>query len=294
MSQAPEEREDKNAVFGDDEQQQRRTPMQDPQHHVPQPLADLGIHVPVEVVPLPSRGVVYPKTSPLHMASEVQIRAMTSREEDILTSRALIKSGVVISRLIQSCLVDKRVNVREMLSGDMNAIMVAVRITGYGSLYETRAKCPRCDYEQDHSVDLSQIPIKYLELQPIEPGVNLFQTTLPKTGVRVLFKFMTGVDEEETMASADEQKKRKGRESNLITSYLSRCVVSVNDREDRSTISRFVTSMPAGDSKFLRKLISNSEPGLEMKTTLRCDDPECGAIEEVPIPLGVSFFWPDS
>jgi hypothetical protein len=51
---------------------------------------------------------------------------MTAREEDILTSRALIKKGTVITNLLQSCVVDKRVDVQKMLSGDRNAVMVAL------------------------------------------------------------------------------------------------------------------------------------------------------------------------
>ncbi len=91
---------------------------------------DFGYEVPVEAVPLPSKGTVYPADSPLHGQETVEIRAMTAKEEDILTSRALIKKGTVITHLIQSCLVNKQIDVNEMLVGDRNAIMTALRITG--------------------------------------------------------------------------------------------------------------------------------------------------------------------
>jgi hypothetical protein len=91
---------------------------------------DFGFEVPIESVPLPSNGVVYPADSPLHDRETVDIRSMTAREEDILTSRALIKKGTVITELIRSCLTDKRIQVQDMLAGDRNAIMVALRITG--------------------------------------------------------------------------------------------------------------------------------------------------------------------
>ena len=65
---------------------------------------DFGFEIPVESIPLPSNGAVYPADSPLHCRETVDIRAMTAREEDILTSRALIKKGTVITELIKSCL----------------------------------------------------------------------------------------------------------------------------------------------------------------------------------------------
>jgi hypothetical protein len=101
---------------------------------------DFGFEVPLESVPLPSNGVVYPSESALHMKETVEIRSMTAREEDILTSRALIKKGTVITELIKSCLIDKRIDVSTMLSGDRNALMVALRVTGYGAEFDKKVQ----------------------------------------------------------------------------------------------------------------------------------------------------------
>ena len=77
---------------------------------------DFGFEIPVESVPLPSKGVVYDTDSPLYGCDTVEIRAMTAREEDILTSKALIKKGTVITHLLESCLIDKRIKTNEMLA----------------------------------------------------------------------------------------------------------------------------------------------------------------------------------
>ena len=82
---------------------------------------------------------------PWHACETVDIKAMTAREEDILTSRAFIKKGTVITELIRSCLVDKRIDPNSLLSGDRNALMVAIRVTGYGVEYSTEVTCPVCD-----------------------------------------------------------------------------------------------------------------------------------------------------
>ena len=92
-------------------------------------LDDFGIEIPVESVPLPSRGVIYKTEGSLFGQETLDIKPMTAKEEDILTSRAYIKNGSVISKLIQSCLVDKNIDPDELISGDRNALLIALRIT---------------------------------------------------------------------------------------------------------------------------------------------------------------------
>ena len=47
---------------------------------------------PTEMVNLPSKGKLYPKTSPLSKG-EVELKYMTAKEEDILTSKTLMKKN---------------------------------------------------------------------------------------------------------------------------------------------------------------------------------------------------------
>jgi len=75
---------------------------------------DFGWTIPVENVPLPSLGKIYPVNSPVHGRETVQIKAMTAQEEDILLSRALLKDGTVLTHLMNSCLTDKSINAREL------------------------------------------------------------------------------------------------------------------------------------------------------------------------------------
>ena len=155
---------------------------------------DFGWEVPVEVVPIPSEGKVYPQDSVLFGKNCLEIKAMTAQEEDILASRALILQGTVITTLLQSCLLDKTVSTREMLLGDRNALMVSIRITGYGTAYRAEATCPECSTTGMHAFDLSGLEIKRLELSPVREGENLFSFTLPVTRKEVHFRFLTGAD----------------------------------------------------------------------------------------------------
>ena len=55
-----------------------------------------------EFVELPSRGLFYPQNHPLYEKDTVEIRFMTARDEDILTSPALLRKGQAIDKFIQN------------------------------------------------------------------------------------------------------------------------------------------------------------------------------------------------
>lgn len=252
---------------------------------------DFGFEIPVEVVPLPSGGKCYPAEHPLHGKTTVEIRAMTAREEDILTSKALIKKGTVISHLLKSCLIDKRVNPDDMLAGDRNALMVALRVTGYGAEYNVEVDCPACGERSKQKFNLGELPVNRLEIDPISDGTNVFEVQLPVTKAKCRYKLLTGTDEQDIMQASERRKKQGQRAENLITQRLRYSIVSVNGVTDRTKLDMFASSLPARDSLFLRKHIDNNEPGIEMKAWMDC--PACLEHSEVRLPLGAAFFWPD-
>ena len=90
---------------------------------------------PTEMVELPSKGYFYFEGHPLS-SGKVEIKYMTAKEEDILTSQNLIQQGTVVDKLLESLIVDKSIKIDDMLVGDKNAIMLSARILGYGKEYE--------------------------------------------------------------------------------------------------------------------------------------------------------------
>ena len=261
-----------------------------PTHNVM--LEDFGWETPVETVPVPSEGKVYPTNSALFGKSTLQIKAMTAHEEDILTSRALLQQGTVINYLIRSCLIDKSVDPQSMLLGDRNALMVSVRITGYGTLYRAAVDCPSCKSESSQDFDLSALTIKRLDLEPVRSGENVFTFTLPVTKKEIHFKFLTGVDESEGNTIAERTKKLMPDIpiDRHVTSRLEQSIVSVDGITDKNKINKFIKCMPAQDSRKLRWYINEHEPGIDMTCPMSC--PHCGKDSDVPLPLGINFFWP--
>lgn len=286
-----EEREQRNQVFNSASQQTA-------EHRVPTTTAadrlkaDFGLDIPAELVPLPSCGKAYPQGHALHNVDMVEIKAMTAREEDILTSRALLKKGTVITELIRSCLIDKSVNPVDLLVGDRNALMVAIRVTGYGAEYEAEVECSECNVKSKQTFNLAELPIQSLSIEPSEPGANVFEFMLPYSKKLVKFKFMAGRDEEEIVAMQEKQKKLGMQVESSVTTNLAHSILSIAGIEDRNKIANFVRAMPARDSLALRSYIRDNEPGVRMKQDVSC--PACGHSEEVTMPIGVTFLWPSA
>lgn len=253
---------------------------------------DFGLEIPVETVPLPSGGKTYPEGTNLHNATTVQIKAMTAREEDILTSRALIKKGTVIETLVKSCMMDKSFDVGDMLSGDRNGIMTAIRITGYGADYTVDVECPECGEKSKQDFNLADLPINTLNIDPLVAGENIFEFQLPITKKKVHFKFLTGKDEQEITTIAERKKKKGILNENTVTTRLRHSIISIDGITDKNKIGLFVGNMPARDSLALRKFIDKHEPGIDMKSWMEC--PHCSEHSEVRLPMGASFFWPDT
>ena len=251
----------------------------------------LDFSTPTEIVDLPSKGKFYSEAHPLHNKESVEIRYMTAKDEDILTSPSLLKKGLAIDRLLQNVIVDKRINVGSLLSGDKNAILVASRINGFGSSYTTKVTCPACATVGENTFDLSEVGHITLDdtgdydISPTQDGT--FIVKLPRTGFEVELRLLTGTDENELAAKMQKGQKR-GIETNL-TDQLKKIIVSVNEVTELKLINKVIANLPAFDSRYLRAAYQKVVPGLDMKQDFSCES--CGFEKEVDIPLTVDFFW---
>jgi hypothetical protein len=250
-----------------------------------------GFDVPIESVTLPSKGLAYPIGHPLNNEEVVEIKCMTAKEEDLLTSRALIKNGTVISELLKSCMLNKSINPDEMLVGDRNALLIAIRITGYGDSYTAKVTCGHCGDSYENEFSLTGLKILPLSSTPLSPNSNLFSFILPLSKKEVVFRLLTGQDEFEISQESDRKKKIHILADNAVTSRLFHSVISIGDEADKNKIRTMVSNMRAKDARALRKHIDSIEPGVEMKQATTC--PHCSEVSEVTVPLGLSFFWPD-
>jgi len=250
--------------------------------------------VPTEFVELPSGGRFYSENHPLHGQSTIEIKQMTAKEEDILTSRTLLKNGVAIDRVIQSLITDKRVNSDSLLVGDRNAILIAARVSGYGNDYNTTVNCPACAASQEYSFDLNDAHIHTgnddSALSLTSNGDGTFTTTLPRTRVEVTFRLLNGNDEKAMVSQAENARKRN-RPEQSVTSQIRSMVVSVNGDESSQALNYLIDNVPSLDARHLRACYKAAAPNVDLTQFFSCE--ECGHEQEMEVPLTADFFWPD-
>ena len=248
------------------------------------PASPFNFIVPTEMVDLPSKGEFYPEGHPLHNVDTVEIKHMTAKEEDILTSATLLKKGLAIDKMLQSIIVDKKIKVDDLFIGDKNALLIASRVFGYGSNYDVELECPNCESQFGTTIDLSELQIK--DLTGIEAAEktenNTFVITLPRSNFVVEFGLLTSKDER-TMSA----KKSAG-----TMTLLKHIIVSINNQTDGFFIERALQALPILDTSILKQAYAAVMPDIDMKQAVECGD--CGEVSEMGVPLNADFFWPDT
>ena len=239
-----------------------------------------------EVIDLPSEGKLYPKESPLS-SGKVELKYMTAKEEDILTSQNLIKKGLAIDTLLNSLVVNKDIDIDDMVLGDKNAIMVAARVLAYGPEYTCQVTNPNTNESIEHTFNLADCPFKKL---PKDVNENKFEIELPISKKTVYFKILTGKDEKDIDTELNAQKKIGTQVMPELTTRLKYVITSVDGDESKSVINNFVQNMLARDSLFFRNYIQDIQCDIELKQEVEFG----GDVVEVDIPLTTEFFWPQS
>jgi len=237
--------------------------------------------MPTEMVELPSKGLIYPETSPLS-SGKVEMKYMTAKEEDILTNQSYIQKGTVLDELIKSLIVTPDVKYDDMVVGDKNALLVAARILGYGKDYKFMYG------GEEQIVDLSTIENKSIDESLFTKGKNEFEYTLPSTNIKITFKLLTNHDEKKINAELEGFKKINKNNVPELSTRLKYMLTSVEGNSESKAIREFVDNhFLARDSRAFREYVKEVQPDVDL--TFFPD----GSDSKVDLPIGLNFFWPD-
>jgi hypothetical protein len=249
---------------------------------------------PSEVIDLPSKGWFYSPDSPL-ASGQIDIKYMTAKEEDILTSQNLIKKGVVLDKLLEQLIVTPGVKLDDILVGDKNAIFIAARVLAYGKDYKIKFKDPSTGDEVEDSIDLTKLEPREIDFESYDRGTNIFEFELPHCKRTLHWKLLTHTDEQAIDTELKGMKKftKNKNQTAEVTTRLKYVIKALDGDDDRSTIKNFVDkTLLARDSLAFRDHIKENTPDLDM--TFNFESEDTGYEERMTIPLGVDFFYPSS
>ena len=243
---------------------------------------------PTEVISLPSEGKCYPEGNPL-ASGQLEIKYMTAKEEEILSSQNLIRKGVVLDKLFESIIVDKNINIDDILIGDKNAIMLATRILGYGPNYTIQVEDENGNTE-DFNVNLAEVQTKEIDLSKLNTENKYTFTT--KSGTILEYRLLTHGDEKKIDADVKAlERLNKGGASSELTTRYRYMITSVDGKTDTQSITSFINNrFLTIDTRAFREEVKKIQPDVNME--YEYENPSTGEKEVRPIPMGVGFFWP--
>ena len=243
-----------------------------------------NVTFPTEVIDLPSKGKFYPVGHPL-ASGQIELKYMTAKEEDILTSQNLIQKGIVLDKLIDSLIVTKGVTHEDLLLGDLNAVMVASRILGYGKDYPVNVTCPKCGTSAEHVVDLSQLESKDIT----EENVTV---TLPVSKKTIKVRLLTRKIEKDIQKELDALKKVGMQVEPEASTRLRYLIAEVDGSSEPKLIRETVDNMLVADTRALREFYKTVTPDVKFEAPYTCE--KCDNATILPMSIGLNFFWPDA
>jgi hypothetical protein len=239
----------------------------------------MSFNLPHDVVKLPSKGIFYtPKKE------SVKVGYLTASDENLLMSQNSSKDGIV-NTLLKNKIYEPGFNIEQLITVDVQAILLFLRNTAFGPEYNFSVIDPRTDKYFDVTLILDEV--SYLPINHTPDSEGLFTYTLPKSQKIVKFKLIN-IGEEKKIDSLLESYP-KGMVVPVITKRLETQIVELDGSKDKGVIATFVNNMPISDSKELRKFINECEPKLDLQRKVIAPS---GEEVTVNVSFGVEFFRP--
>ena len=263
---------------------------------------------PALYIPLPSGGEFYQTKPKLSIDGELAVYAMTARDELITKTPDALFNGEATISLIKSCCPDIE-NPETMPVSDLLVILVGIRQASYGKEIDIDVKCPKCDFENQLTLD-ANIMLSKTRSEPIERSVTLpseFKivcnpyTLTDRTMLQIQQikqnKMIQGLASEKLDDTMRQELFGKTfvEIAELTVDLITNSIVTVQGKEtdlidDKETIREWLQNITKTDYEIIRSKIEElSESGLETEFNANCQD--CGHSWKTGIDLDIANFF---
>jgi hypothetical protein len=233
-----------------------------------------------DVVELPSRGIYYENKK-----KSVRVAYLTAVDENILSSPNLIATNGVINELLRNKILDKDLNIEDIVEEDKQAILIFLRNTAFGSDYNVTVIDPKTNKEFKVQFDLSTITMSDFKLKETSNGE--YEYFLEKSKIPITFKFL---NQKQLNELENIKISWNGNGVPPIKSKeLEFMIKSINGNRDIMEIYSFIQKMPIVDSQEFRKFVNKNKPKLDLVKQVETPS---GDVVNVDLTLGFEFFRP--
>ena len=141
-----------------------------------------------DIISLPSNGQCY-----RHKTERLPVGYLTAYDENFITSPNLYKDGLIIDFLLKHKVKNNNIKLDELVSGDVDAIILFLRATSYGAEFPIVVRDPESGEQIETTIDL--MSLKYKEFKLVGDENGYFDYELPQSKDKIKFKFLTRNDE---------------------------------------------------------------------------------------------------
>ena len=235
-------------------------------------------NLPHDVVELPSKGKFYANGK-----SSIKVGYLTAADENSLLGQRNPEN--IIQNLLRAKIYEPNMDINGLLDCDVEAILIFLRNTSFGSKYTFTLRDPKTLKEFETSVTLDELSIKKPTIEPDTKG--LFEFKLPKSGKNVKCRLLTIGDTQEISKLEDSYP--EGVIIPTVTKRLEKTIIEIDGINDKAQIAQLIQSLPIADSKYIRSTMRDAEPRLELERVFTAPS---GEKVTSRITFGAEFFRP--
>ena len=205
------------------------------------------------------------------------VRELTGADEEAL-ARAQVSGS--FARMMTTMLTCGTVRVGELypttelleglLTGDRDALFLAIRIATYGPELDTSGQCPHCGGTFEITIRLDELPIRSLR----DPVADRSFTVPLRRGGTALVRLPTGAD----VTRAWEDSGLTDAERNTL--LLAACVISITGTDGAETPvagqTAEVRELGLADRRTILTELGRAEPGPQWRDGVRFTHDRCG------------------
>ena len=233
------------------QQEKPKQPQQStPQRTSPDNPFGLSFIVATEVVPLPSGGKYYDAESSLHGVTEIEIKHMTAKEEDLLVNEDYIRKGTVLEKLLESIIIDNTIKVKDLLSDDKYALLTSARITSYGPDYAVKTNCSSCGTEFEFEFNLQDMldedPIQNIPDDVTETEDGIFEFNIETKNLTIGLRLLT-LEELNYISEQGRRRKELGIDGSETVDFLNMAIEHVDGYSQVELLSKLFEVLPLKD-----------------------------------------------
>ena len=244
---------------------------------------------------LPTQGIYYTEdVVELPENRELAVYSMTARDEMIMKNPDALLNGEAVAQVIASCVPQVK-KPREMISNDVETLLVAIQSATHGDEIEVQANCPECNAEVrgvasiEDSLSTMQVVEQHyvletrngleIEVRPysyessVKAGIASFQSTRSLQNI-------TSIPDEMAQLKAfnDSFMKLSALNFDIIVDSIS--TISGTDPEgedfvvrDRNAIREFMENCDSDIGRDVQKKIAEiNEIGINKKMLMKCEE----------------------